>query len=117
MPKSNSVPAYKPHKASGQARVIVDGKHVYLGKYGSAESYEKYARKLAEHAAKQIGVPCPAAAINAELTVKELASAYWLHAESYYVKDGKPSGHLHVVRLALRAVKNLYGMTPAAQFG
>jgi len=30
MPPSQRVPAYRLHKPSGQARVIVDGKHVYL---------------------------------------------------------------------------------------
>jgi hypothetical protein len=48
MPKRNGhVPAYRLHKPSGQARVIIDGKHVYLGEYGSPESREKYARLLA----------------------------------------------------------------------
>ncbi len=48
MPKRNGhVPAYRLHKPSGQARVIIDGKHVYLGGYGSPESREKYARLLA----------------------------------------------------------------------
>ena len=34
----NSVPAYRLHKPSGQARAIVDGRHVYLGKFNSAET-------------------------------------------------------------------------------
>ncbi len=32
---SNPVPAYRLHKPSGQVRVIVNGQHVYLGKYDS----------------------------------------------------------------------------------
>jgi hypothetical protein len=35
MPKTDCVPAYRHHKATGQARVILGGKHHYLGRYGS----------------------------------------------------------------------------------
>ena len=31
-------PKYALHKKSGQARVIIHGKYVYLGKYNSADS-------------------------------------------------------------------------------
>jgi hypothetical protein len=50
MPRKSSVPSYRLHKASGQARTIVNGRHVYLGKYGSPESRQQYARILAEAA-------------------------------------------------------------------
>ncbi len=49
--RKSHVPAYRLHKPSGQARVIIDREHVYLGKYGSRESHEKYARLLSERAA------------------------------------------------------------------
>ncbi|HEV3003572.1 MAG TPA: site-specific integrase, partial [Pirellulales bacterium] len=119
MPKSNSVPGYKLHKPTGQARVIIAGRHIYLGKYGTPESKEKYARLLAEHAANPTALPPTTTAPAAEVafTVKELAAAYWTFAEGYYVKDGKPSGHLHVVKQSLRAAVTLYGLLPAGQFG
>ena len=41
-------PSYRRHKPSGQACVIIDGKHVYLGRFNSAESHEKYHRLVAE---------------------------------------------------------------------
>ena len=44
MRKIHHSPAYREHKPSGQARVIVDGKHVYLGRYGSEESKKEYER-------------------------------------------------------------------------
>ena len=47
MPR-RSVPSYRLHKPSDQARTIVRGKHIYLGKYNSPESRRKYARLLAE---------------------------------------------------------------------
>ena len=33
--RSNSVPSYRLHKSSGQARVLIGGRHIYLGVYGS----------------------------------------------------------------------------------
>ena len=41
MPK-RSRPSYWLHKPSGQARVRIDGRDIYLGEYGSAESQERY---------------------------------------------------------------------------
>ncbi len=48
MPRPKRAPAYSLHKPSGQARVILDGRHVYLGPHDSPQSREKYARLLAE---------------------------------------------------------------------
>ena len=48
MPRQRTIPAYRLHKASGQARVILNGKHVYLGPFGSPQSREAYARRIAE---------------------------------------------------------------------
>ena len=42
----NKLPRYTRHKG-GQARVRYNGKCIYLGKYGSPESHEKYAQFLA----------------------------------------------------------------------
>ena len=36
--KRGHVPGYRLHKPSGQARVIIDGEHIYLGKYGSPKA-------------------------------------------------------------------------------
>jgi len=35
-------PSYLLHKPSGQARVRIAGKDIYLGVYGSAESRQRY---------------------------------------------------------------------------
>ncbi len=37
---SESIPSCRLHKASGQARMIIDGRHIYLGKYNSPETSE-----------------------------------------------------------------------------
>jgi hypothetical protein len=41
------VPKYRLHNGSGQALVEIGGRRIYLGKYNSAESGEKYRRLVA----------------------------------------------------------------------
>jgi len=36
------IPSYSLHKATGQARVRINGKTHYLGKYGTSESKARY---------------------------------------------------------------------------
>ena len=48
MSRSKNVPKYALHKSTGQARVIIDGRHHYLGKFGSPESRQKYAALLGQ---------------------------------------------------------------------
>ena len=57
MSRRSSVPAYTHHRASGQARVRIAGRDVYLGLYGSAESRERYARIIAERAVEPVSDP------------------------------------------------------------
>ena len=58
MPQSSRIPSYRLHKPSGQARVIIGGRHHYLGPYGSPESkarYEELVRKfISDHAAEEM---------------------------------------------------------------
>ena len=63
-------PAYRLHKSSGRARVIVAGRQIYLGPYGSPESREKYARLIAEIA----GAPPQATRPNGRLQADAAAS-------------------------------------------
>ena len=45
----NKIPSYLPHPASGQARVRVNGRDIYLGPFGSPESKQEYACFIAEN--------------------------------------------------------------------
>jgi integrase len=121
MPRhSGRVPAYGLHKPTGQARVVLDGsKHVYLGPHGSPESYEKYARLIAELAARSPSRPPTPHPHNgvADLTVNELILAYWRFAESYYSREGKPTKELGCMREALCPLRRLYGHSAAQDFG
>ena len=112
------VPVLGRHVASGQARVLINGRHVYLGKYGTPEAEEKYRRIVAEYIASA-GVTTPSSdPANAEaITINELALAYWEHAEQYYRKNGKATTEMSTLKMPIRVLRRLYGSTPAAEFG
>ncbi len=42
MSRPRTEPTYQLHKGSGQARTIIDGKSIYLGKYNSPQSQERF---------------------------------------------------------------------------
>jgi integrase len=118
MPRpAGKVPAYCRHKASGQAVVRIDGRDEYLGPYGSAESHSRYEQLIAEWRVRQLeqaAAPC-LAAFN--LTITEVLQRYRQFAEGYYTKAGRPTKELAEMRYALRPVRELYGETPAREFG
>ena len=47
MPR-HTLPAYRLHRASGQAVVTLNSADIYLGKHGTPESRRRYEQKLAE---------------------------------------------------------------------
>lgn len=116
MPKTARIPSYKLHKPSGQARVIIRGRQVYLGAFGSPESKEKYARLIAEMAAGKEPEQSKPSGLT-KLLVVELLARYLKHAEGYYVKNGVPSGWLTHIRLVLRLLREHYAHLPADEFG
>ena len=116
------VPKCRHYKPKDLAVVRIDGRDHYLGKYDSPESWEKYHRILAERAARGWGCVTPATKQEGkgpadELTINELILAYWQHVETYYVKDGEPTTEVCVIRQVLKVVRELYGRTPAKDFG
>ncbi|HVT29036.1 MAG TPA: site-specific integrase, partial [Lacipirellulaceae bacterium] len=106
-------PRYRLHKPSGQAIVTIDGRDFYLGKYKTAASREAYRRKIGEWA--QNGGKLPTAKHTS--SVAELVVAYVEFANSYYVKDGKPTDEVRMIKTVLKIVRQLYGRTHAADFG
>src|SRR5262245_40581258 len=121
MPKLiNTVPQLREHKPSGQARVRIDGREIYLGKFGSAEAKEKYDKLVAEWLANQRRLPAQAVADEEplETTVGEVLSAFWDHAVVHYRDpEGHPTGEAKNYHNALRPVRRLYNRHPAARFG
>ena len=122
MPRQPRAPKYRHHKARNSARVNIDGRDHYLGPYDSPESWEKYHRLLAEHAAglRVEGLaPAGTARVAAPpLTVAGLALAYARHCDRHYRKpDGAPMAELGHVRLAIRFARKVHGSTRADEFG
>src|SRR5665213_1255014 len=136
-PKANA-PSYCLHRPSGRAYVTIDGRMIYLGKHGSAESRVAYDRTLAEWLAN--GRRLPVAASNdanpssGYPAVSVLIEAFWRHAQVYYTKPvlddaGNPvmnedgttkliaSGQLTAYRYALRPLRRLYGGMKVSDFG
>lgn len=107
---SKRVPKYCHHKASGQAYVKLDGKRHYLGLYGSPKSHESYAAKISAWQSRLEGAP-------QDIKVRQMTLFYWRHAREYYVKNGKPSGHLHIVKNALKYLNSECRDLLAVEFG
>ena len=103
-------PKYALHKPSGNARVTVYGKRIYLGKYNSPESIAKYNSVIAELESKQAG--------NSTITIGRLAILFMAHAEVYYRKpDGTPTNEATNFRHALKTVCREFPNLPVRNFG
>lgn len=119
MPRRKSlVPGYLLHKPTGQARVRIDGRDHYLGPFGSDESRRKYGDLIAARCGGNVADPLPATGPqDTGPTVGEIILAFLRHAETYYVKNGKPTGAAACFRHAVGPLVDLFGMTPAREFG
>jgi integrase len=116
-------PSYRRHKQSGQAIVTLsDGmggrRDVLLGPYDSPQSREKYYRVLAEWRANGFtSAKAPASDDNA-LSVAELLLLFVRWAEKHYRHpDGTLTSEFDDYCLSLRPLRELYALTPAAEFG
>jgi len=80
MAKSRRIPAYVHHKPTGQARVRINGKDHYLGKYGSPGSHEKYDELVAELVVNSHPSSCR--------TLNAVLAAWWAECKRRY-SNGK----------------------------
>ena len=103
------VPKYGKHKQSGQARVVLSGRHFLLGPHGSRASRDEYDRLVGEWVAAGRHLP----ATPDELTVATMVNRFRKHAETYYAG----SRELKNFRDALRPLLRLYGSAMARDFG
>lgn len=108
-------PSYRLHKPTGQAVVTLNGRDVYLGRHGTAASRAEYDRIVAEWLSNGRQLPAPGGA--GDLSVSELIVAYVRHADGYYRKNDHPTGEAEAVRSSLRPLRQMYGPTPAREFG
>ena len=104
----------KSKKGSDRAYVKLNGERYYLGQYESPESKAEYHRILAEWNANGRRSPAP----PAEVTIVELAAAFWDHAQSHYRRrDDTSTGTADNFRPILRLLKEQYGETLVGEFG
>lgn len=102
------IPKPHHHRSSGQARLTLQGRHVYLGKWGSPEAEMAYKRLVANLAAAGVTAP------RRDSTVLEITAAYLTHAQDYY--HGQASTLVRI-RAAMKFVLELHADVQAAQFG
>jgi integrase len=117
--RSGRAPSYRRQNyAGGRATAFIEirGQRIYLGRYGTPESKEKYRRILAEIDASGPTLALAKGATH-NRTINELLVLYWEHAAKYYVKDGKPTSEQASLKAAFRPLSELYGGLDAQEFG
>ena len=110
----NHIPQYRKHKRSKQAIATLNGNDFYLGLYGSKASKAEYDRLITEWLAAGRRLASPQ---GDDPTILELCHTYWQFAKTYYRKNGKPTGQLPMVKVALRLLRESYGRTRVSEFG
>ena len=106
-------PKYRRHKAKGLALVTINGRDIYLGKYGSESSKQEYRRLVAEYL--QHGAVSTTS--QSEVTVAEVMAAYLRYAKGYYRKAGKLTREYGLIVECCGFVKGLYSRSLATDFG
>jgi integrase len=109
------VPSYRLHRPSGQAVVTLSGSDHYLGEHGTAESRERYNELLSRWLVN--GRRMPGATSQQALSINELILAYFRHCEERYGPRRTRGTRLSQIRSAMQPVKQLFGSTPAVEFG
>ena len=120
--KSQKLPKFRIHKATGQAYVELPGKRFYLGRHDSPGAQQRYHALVAEWLAngRQLRLD------PKQITIKEMLARYWVYGERYYRNaSGTVSRELENIRLALRLAAEVFasletqpsGSVPAAEHG
>ncbi len=115
-----AIPSVVHHKSTGQARVRIGGRDFYLGRYGSQEAREAYVRLLGEIQTAGLETVRMVRELNDDSsspTVAELCLAFLDHAEATYRKNGRATSTCSTFKTPIRALRTLYGDTPAKDFG
>ncbi len=110
MPRNSKVPICGHHKTTGQARVRINGRVHWLGRYGSPEANARYA-SLIDDWRRRGNVE------QATITVDDVALRFLAWAEGYYRKGDRPTSEVDIIRAALRLAVRLFGNTLACDFG
>ena len=104
--KADRLPKYRKHKASGQAIVTLAGRDHYLGPHGTQASRVEYDRLISQWLAN--GRPTREKH-DKEITVTQLLALFWEHAQTYYVKNGKPTSTAGNYKIAIKLFRSEFG--------
>jgi hypothetical protein len=124
----NLTPSYLLHRPSGQARVRVRigdrSRDIFLGKFGSPESIEKYHRVLSDHslshgqgALGERHVQSHDPAARHPISIAAHTLRYVEYIESSCAKGVLPQHHRESLPPFIDPLVRLYGSTPASEFG
>lgn len=130
MVKPRKIPSYGLHKASGLARArFPDIGDRYFGKHGTPESVSAYRWAVSEWLGTVPGGPYfdaaepaakhPSSVFEGPASINVVVLAFFSHAQQHYppTPDGGPSHELTNIKVSVRPLVQLYGSTPAAEFG
>jgi len=119
--RRSSPPSYRLHKASGQAIVTLDGKLIYLGTHGSAESRAKYDHLLSAWLTKRQSSSTPGPKLSlsvscapANRTISEVILAFARYGKGYYSAQGREYEQSKPV---LRVLRECCGDVIGSRFG
>ncbi len=114
-------PSYRQRKGYDQAIVTLTDsvtdyrKDYWLGSYGTPESRELYHRVLAQWESGGRRLPVnidDRPADIAQVSVAEVLAAYWKWASRHF-----GTSELGCLRVVIRLLRQMFGSTPAADFG
>lgn len=105
------IPRYSLHKATGQARVCIEGRDHYLGEYGSDASKAEYQRLIDKWQLRRRSRG------NTNISIGELVLLYDAHVADYYQKNGKPTSEIHIIKSALGPLVAGYARSLVIDFG
>ena len=129
------LPAYRLHRASGRATVTINGRDIYLpGVHGSPDSLIEYEaqiaalvaeRELEEHKRRQQLRQRKSDAVRARLlgtknevpVVAELVPPYMRHVRETYLKNGRETSQVQLIRASLDVLLRKCGQVLVHDFG
>lgn len=122
---AKKLPTYRHHKPSGQARVRWQGVEIYLGKFDSPDSRQRYAELLTkvvtgatlDDIRTASRSPNKASNEGSGLSINELCLLFLKHAERHYRKDGELTSEYDLFKMAIGPLADLFGMTAVEEFG
>lgn len=112
--RKKTLPSYRIHAASGQARVTIAGKTYYLGKFETDASRAEYNRLMAEYIATgEVNSPnCPDSR-----TVVEIVVAFLSDLDARLQRGSLSKKERTAFTRSLGPATELYGSTDATKFG